>query len=314
MATADKLRKLLETKNKLKQALINKGVDVADTDSFDSYVNKIESVSGSTFPDMLTKGLYLMNVSGKGYFDSYDYLNNNCDVEICFSFSKKTKTAGGGVWGVNISGGQFMLFRPTSNSDKIYARFGTHDYIYLTASAITNIPVIVKFGKSGFFLNGQQLEGSPSQQTAFSSKYYLTSCNGYPADSTDVIRIKYVKIWENDKLKRHWIPVKLTNTSYYGFYDLAQGNTIYASDALNNFYKLVNLTINPTPSNASVIFEIAGGFSQEGNTQPLTSGNTCNYTVTAEGYKTKSGSITMGDEDITVDVALEEEDEWGDEW
>ena len=34
MATADKLNKLLQTKQDIKQAIINKGVAVADTDTF----------------------------------------------------------------------------------------------------------------------------------------------------------------------------------------------------------------------------------------------------------------------------------------
>lgn len=43
---ADKLNKVLETKNAIKQALINKGVNISDTDSFESYVDKIDSISG----------------------------------------------------------------------------------------------------------------------------------------------------------------------------------------------------------------------------------------------------------------------------
>lgn len=46
MTIADKLRKVLSTKNALKQALIDKGVEVSDTDDFASYVGKIESITG----------------------------------------------------------------------------------------------------------------------------------------------------------------------------------------------------------------------------------------------------------------------------
>lgn len=43
---ADKLNRVLETKNAIKQALINKGVEVSDTDSFESYAGKIDSIGG----------------------------------------------------------------------------------------------------------------------------------------------------------------------------------------------------------------------------------------------------------------------------
>lgn len=45
MATADKLNKLLETKQAIKQAIINKGVAVADTDTFASYATKIGEIT-----------------------------------------------------------------------------------------------------------------------------------------------------------------------------------------------------------------------------------------------------------------------------
>ena len=43
---ADKLAYLNETKANIKQALINKGVNVADTDTFRSYAEKIASIEG----------------------------------------------------------------------------------------------------------------------------------------------------------------------------------------------------------------------------------------------------------------------------
>lgn len=44
MATADKLNKLLETKNAIKNALLDKGVEVSDADTFSSYADKISSI------------------------------------------------------------------------------------------------------------------------------------------------------------------------------------------------------------------------------------------------------------------------------
>lgn len=44
--TADKLAKLAETKSNIKQAIIDKGVSVSDTDTFASYAGKIGQISG----------------------------------------------------------------------------------------------------------------------------------------------------------------------------------------------------------------------------------------------------------------------------
>ena len=46
MSTADKLNKLLETKQAIKQAIINKGVEVADDTKFADYPAKIDSIEG----------------------------------------------------------------------------------------------------------------------------------------------------------------------------------------------------------------------------------------------------------------------------
>ena len=42
--TSDKLNYLDETKQAIKQAIINKGVDVSDTDTFRSFANKIGEI------------------------------------------------------------------------------------------------------------------------------------------------------------------------------------------------------------------------------------------------------------------------------
>lgn len=48
MAAADKLNKLLQTKQDIKQAIINKGVVVADTDTFASYATKIGEITAGS--------------------------------------------------------------------------------------------------------------------------------------------------------------------------------------------------------------------------------------------------------------------------
>ena len=43
--TTDKLNYLLETKRLMKQVIIEKGVEVSDSDSFRSYIDKISGIS-----------------------------------------------------------------------------------------------------------------------------------------------------------------------------------------------------------------------------------------------------------------------------
>lgn len=78
--TADKLNKLKETKQAIKTAIVNKGVEVTDTDTFASYASKIDSIqTGGTnlgfedigyayTPTFITDGL---NV-GKQAYDSFN--------------------------------------------------------------------------------------------------------------------------------------------------------------------------------------------------------------------------------------------------
>ena len=52
MSTADKLNKLLETKQAIKQAIIDKGVDVSDNTVFAEYPAKINAIEGASNIDL----------------------------------------------------------------------------------------------------------------------------------------------------------------------------------------------------------------------------------------------------------------------
>ena len=58
--TADKLNKIIATKSDIKNAIIEKGVDVSDSDVFSSYGDKIRNIkSGSTLPSPFMDRLYI---------------------------------------------------------------------------------------------------------------------------------------------------------------------------------------------------------------------------------------------------------------
>ena len=62
------------------------------------------------------------------------------------------------------------------------------------------------------------------------------------------------------------------------------------------------LTINPTPSDATVVLT-ATGFEQEGNSITVNSGTTVSYVISKTGYKTVSDEITVT-EDQTLAISL----------
>ena len=108
--TADKLNKIIATKSDIKNAIIEKGVDVSDSDVFSSYGDKIRNIkSGSTLPSpfidridlykkLKAKGIELdwnSNVFGYSYDNGYDsnrvqqhYLDVNTKLNTLISNSK----------------------------------------------------------------------------------------------------------------------------------------------------------------------------------------------------------------------------------
>ena len=86
MTIADKLRKVLSTKNALKQALIDKGIEVSDTDDFASYVGKIEGITGGGVPKGFTELQYLeKTVQDNSYIDLLYKATKNTTAVLDFS-------------------------------------------------------------------------------------------------------------------------------------------------------------------------------------------------------------------------------------
>lgn len=90
------------------------------------------------------------------------------------------------------------------------------------------------------------------------------------------------------------------------------GAVYFGSQAISEIYhgsdlvwsSGVKLTINPTPSNATVTFNTSGTVS--GNTIKVKKGTTVNYTVSCSGYYSASGSVTVT-QNQTVSVSLEKQ-------
>jgi len=85
MSIADKLKKLKEAKEAIKDAIIKKGVEVLDTDSFKSYADKIESIiaGGSGGEEAEQKGLPLENIKGLCF-----WIDGQCNTRAGLDHSK----------------------------------------------------------------------------------------------------------------------------------------------------------------------------------------------------------------------------------
>ena len=93
---SDKLSYLNNTKKNIKQAIINKGVTVSDTDTFRSYANKINSIQTGIEPKLQEKSVYENGIITPDY--GYDGLSKvTVDVQ----------TTGGGS--IGDSGGKYLV-------------------------------------------------------------------------------------------------------------------------------------------------------------------------------------------------------------
>lgn len=142
---ADKLNYILETKESIKQAIIDKGVEVIDTDTFRSYADKIKSIetvidgvknqeitittNGDFFPEEGYTGF------GKVTVDINSVKNQDLTVTTNGSYIADTGYTGLGTVTVDVG----------TEIEKTYTEDGTYtiDAIEEGASAYKTITVIV---------------------------------------------------------------------------------------------------------------------------------------------------------------------------
>ena len=90
----------------------------------------------------------------------------------------------------------------------------------------------------------------------------------------------------------------ITSKQLDRFFEAGMSEDVNIKSNAYKYLTTVTLTINPTPADAVVLIN---GEAQESVTVPY--GDTVNYSVTAEGYLTQSGSVELT-EDKTIDVEL----------
>ena len=242
MSIKDELDTLLQTKTLMKQALIDKGVEVSDTDSFASYVGKIESITSGGIPKGYTELQYLeKTVQDNSYVDLSYKATKDTTAVLDFSVTNWTSVTGynpqaffGHQGGVSTS--SFGLFGvPVSTSDLATryvhgASFGTRTSV----STITILPNQIykyKLGPNECSIDDVVVDTYSNRNDMVSDYLWLFRINAvssvsshYSKDNTCVRgKIYNLKFYEGEELTRDLVPVQRKDTLVYGLYDKIEG-------------------------------------------------------------------------------------------
>jgi surface protein len=118
--TADKLNKLLQTKQAIKQAIINKGVEVADDTVFADYPSKIESIESGGGGDPYYEALFLQRTK------------NNTDLAGLFYDSPAKTLDLSKLNTSNATDMESMFYNCTLLTSLDLSNFDTSNVIYMT--------------------------------------------------------------------------------------------------------------------------------------------------------------------------------------
>lgn len=101
MAIAEKLTYLLETKNAIKNAIKNKGMEVTDAESFRSYANKINSIQPGIDINGITEECKVAIGDNVNTGDFVTFLSNNGETKV-----KTITSPNEQIGGIAITSGQ----------------------------------------------------------------------------------------------------------------------------------------------------------------------------------------------------------------
>jgi surface protein len=172
MATSDKLQKLLETKEQIRQAIIDKGVEVGDDVVFADYSNKIAAIeAGGSGPDYIS--LRTNNHTDYRYLFSY-YNGDSLDVfeldtwDTSNVTTMKNTFSNCEVKDYNLSNWDFSKVTETSNM------FSHSDAVNIDLSNWTVNPEL------RYYSMGQMFMGCYNLETIDIRNLNITDCNSKP--------------------------------------------------------------------------------------------------------------------------------------
>lgn len=253
---ADKLNKVLETKNAIKQSITNKGVIVSDTDTFASYAVKINEINGSgstttvEMPDYLTEVEYIQRASGT-HTEAIQipvHVGTTTTIETKFrliGFSTTNTSYPKYVFGCYASANNTnvsALYVSTSDTPIVWSwgKYGASRRYSRLATADTTTDFTVKFSVDKVIANDEEKEILYTHSTDPLPEEWqadrVLSLFGVPYKDLNHIaysRIYYMKIYDGEKMVYDLIPVLNTKTATYGLFDKVTGgyfeNSEYAT-------------------------------------------------------------------------------------
>ena len=225
---ATKFEYLKETKNLIKQAIIDKGVTVSDTDSFRSYADKIaEIASGGSqeIPSGFTKYDYLDKTSGTGYLDLNFKATNNTKIQLKFMILSYNGTSANGLFGYySTSATERYILTTYSTSAAIPRAIGTNLGTLSAAYNTSSLNTIyeIELSKDGYYVNGEQIAGAKDVGNITTpSNCFLYKANNY--STTSFLRVYSLKVYESDKLIHDFVPAKRNDIGKSGLFDKVSG-------------------------------------------------------------------------------------------
>lgn len=242
MTIIDKLNQLLQTKTLIKQALIDKGIEVSDTDSFASYVDKIEGITSGGVPKGFTELQYLEKTAQTNdYIDLGITANMNTSIELEFSTNAWVNNSSAqpqalfGHQGGNsrVSFGLFANYfsSSTPNTRYVYgADLGTRTSVS-TPTIAPNTIYKYKLGGGELRVNGELVDTYTEKTDMTTGNLWLFRINAVSsvsayystADACVYGKVYSLKVYDGDELIRDLVPVQRKDTLGYGLYDKIEG-------------------------------------------------------------------------------------------
>ena len=221
---ATKLAYLNETKSLIKQAIIDKGVTVSDTDTFRSYADKITEIT-KEIPSGFTQYDYLDKTSGTGYLDLNFKATNNTKVKLKFMLLSYNGTGASGLFGYYSTSATeryaITVHSTKSSTPRAFGiMLGSKSYPYVNDGL--NVIYEIQMSKDGFYVNNTKVvEGATSEDYTTPSICQLYKANNY--STTSFARVYSLKVYESDKLIHDFVPAKRNDIGRTGLFDKVSG-------------------------------------------------------------------------------------------
>lgn len=294
--TLNKLEYLDETKSQIKTALNQFGSGITDSDTFRSYVSKIndiydnwEKVTGegtditlnntkasklalspkgnitqAILPEAYQQVEYIES-SGGQYIDTGVKGNNNTRADISF----RTKTVGNSqaVFGYYVGGYNKTLFLYSSGDKHFQVGYGA--FKNLSDRWVDNTKYEISLSNGKIIINGTETTITKASDFTTDENLLLFKISGSTGGGMP-IQLYNFKIYNGDTLVRNFIPCYKISNNEIGLYDIVN-NVFYTNAGTGTFTKGADA---PTP-NAEIPVKVIDGeyevtVSNSDNTQSQT--------------------------------------------